>query len=147
MHPAIESLVPHIKPALLLDRVVDVYADGLITETTVREDNPYCVAGRVGAWLGIELIAQSAAALAGLESVRLGRPIRVGYLLGTRRYRSSVPWFSVGDHLRVDVSREYETPEGLGAARGKILSREGLPLADGIVVVYHPDNASLTPLP
>ena len=114
MIPPLEELVPHARPALLLDRVVESRGDVLVTETRIREDNPYCAGGRVGAWVGIELIAQGIAALAGLDAVASGRPVRLGFLLGTRRYRSSVPWFAVGERLRIEVTREFQSDDGLG---------------------------------
>lgn len=138
MIPPIEALVPHAGPALLLDRVAEDHGDVVVTETAIREDNPYCVDGRVGAWIGIELIAQSIAALAGLDAVRSGRPVRVGFLLGTRRYRSTVPWFAVGDVLRIEVQREFQTDDGLGAARGRILGADQRLLGEGLLTVYQP---------
>ena len=138
MTPPIDALVPHARPALLLDRVVEARGDVVVTETLIREDNPYCLDGRVGAWIGIELIAQSIAAMAGLEAVAAGRPVRIGFLLGTRRYRSNVPWFALGDLLRVEVSREFQTDDGLGAARGRIVASDGRVLGEGLLTVYQP---------
>jgi predicted hotdog family 3-hydroxylacyl-ACP dehydratase len=136
--PPIEELVPHARPALLLDRVVEARGDVVVTQTLIREDNPYCVDGRVGAWIGIELIAQSIAALAGLDGLRGGRPVRIGFLLGTRRYRSSVPWFALGDVLRIEVRREFQTDDGLGAAHGRILAADERVLGEGLLTVFQP---------
>ena len=138
MTPPIEELVPHARPALLLDRVVEWRGDVLVTATRIREDNPYCVAGRVGAWVGVELIAQSIAALAGLEARRAGRPVRIGFLLGTRRYRSSVGWFALGDALTIEVSREFQSDDGLGAAHGRILAADERVLGEGLLTVFQP---------
>jgi 3-oxoacyl-[acyl-carrier-protein] synthase-1 len=138
--PPIEQLVPHARPALLLDRIVASHDGQVVTETVIRGDNPYCVDGRVGAWIGIELIAQSIAAMAGLDAIRAGRPVKIGFLLGTRRYRSSVPWFALGDRLRIEVAREFQTGDGLGAARGRILGEDGQVLGEGLLTVYQPDR-------
>jgi predicted hotdog family 3-hydroxylacyl-ACP dehydratase len=110
----------------------------LVTETEIREDNPYCEGGRVGAWIGIELIAQSIAALAGIEALKAGRPVRVGFLLGTRRYRASVPWFAVGARLRIEATREFQSEDGLGAARGRVLAADGRVVGEGVLTVYQP---------
>jgi len=133
-----ELLVPHARPALLLDRVLEERDGGVVTETVIREDNPYCVDGRGGAWIGIELVAQSIAALAGLDALRAGRPVKIGFLLGTRRYRSSVPWFALGDRLRIEVEREFQTDDGLGAARGRILAPDRRLLGEGMLTVFQP---------
>ncbi len=139
MMPSIDELVPHARPALLLDRVVESRGDdSLVTETLIREDNPYCDRGRVGAWIGVELIAQSIAALAGLDARRDGRPVKIGFLLGTRRYRSAVPWFAVGQRLRIEVTREFQTGDGLGAARGRILGDDDRLLGEGLLTVFQP---------
>jgi predicted hotdog family 3-hydroxylacyl-ACP dehydratase len=136
--PPIEQLVPHARPALLLDRVVEAHDGVVVTETVIRADNPYCRDGRVGAWIGIELIAQSIAAMAGLDAWRDGRAVKIGFLLGTRRYRSSVPWFALGDRLRVEVVREFQTDDGLGAARGRILADDARVLGEGLLTVFQP---------
>ena len=140
--PAIERLVPHARPALLLDRIVEARDGALVTETCIREDNPYCDSGRVGAWVGLELIAQSAAALAGLEAVRDGQPVRIGYLLGTRHFRATVPSFALGDRLRIEVAREFRAASGLGAARGRIFAVDGSLLCEGLVTVFQPTDAA-----
>lgn len=137
MTPPIEQLVPHARPALLLDRVVEAGGDVVVTETLIREDNPYCRDGQVGGWVGIELIAQSIAALAGLDALRAGRPVRIGFLLGTRRYRS-VPSFALGDRLRIEVTREFQSDDGLGAARGRILGADARLLGEGLLTVFQP---------
>jgi predicted hotdog family 3-hydroxylacyl-ACP dehydratase len=139
MMPSIDELVPHARPALLLDRVVESLGDdALVTETSIREDNPYCEGGRVGAWIGIELIAQSVAALAGLDALRGGRPVKIGFLLGTRRYRSAVAWFAVGQRLRIEVTREFQSSDGLGAASGRILGDDDRLLGEGLLTVFQP---------
>ncbi len=136
--PSIEQLVPHARPALLLDRVVEAHDGFVLTETVIREDNPYCRDGQVGAWIGIELIAQSIAAMAGLDAIRGGRPVKIGFLLGTRRYRSSVPWFALGDRLRIEVLREFQSDDGLGAARGTIFADDRQVLGEGLLTVFQP---------
>ena len=78
--------------------------------------------------------------MAGLDAVAAGRPVRIGFLLGTRRYRSNVPWFALGDLLRVEVNREFQTDDGLGAARGRIVASDGRVLGEGLLTVYQPDR-------
>jgi predicted hotdog family 3-hydroxylacyl-ACP dehydratase len=139
--PPIESLLPHVGRAILIDRLVEERGDVLVTEVLIRADHPYLMDGRVGAWVGVELIAQSAAARAGLEAVRGGGAVRIGFLLGTRRFRSTVPWYSLGDRLLIEVEREFGAENGLGAARGRILSASGTLLSEAVIIVFQPPES------
>ena len=46
-------------------------------------------------------MAQACGVFAGLQARARGEPVRVGFLLGTRRYLASRPWFADGETLEV----------------------------------------------
>jgi predicted hotdog family 3-hydroxylacyl-ACP dehydratase len=52
-------------------------------------------------WIGLELMAQACAAVAGLSGKKSDQPPRPGVLLGTRSYRASVARFPRGARLVV----------------------------------------------
>ena len=139
-HPPVAQLVPHAGRALLLDRIVDVGDNRIVAELTITEDKPYCRDGRMGSWVGVELMAQCAAALAGLEAWRRGRPPRVGFLLGVRRYRCTQPAFLLGQRLRVEAEREFEAGNGVGAARCRILAEDQTVLSEAAIAVFQPED-------
>jgi predicted hotdog family 3-hydroxylacyl-ACP dehydratase len=109
------ELLPHRPPMVLLDRLVHLEPERLEAEVTLTEASPFCEDGRVGAWVGLEYMAQAVAALAGARSRLEGRPPRVGLLLGTREYRSEVPHFLVGQVLRVCATQVFFDPQGVSA--------------------------------
>lgn len=99
----VAGLIPHSGQMVLLDRVVGFDNDHLTAEMVIRNDGLFGDAYSVPAWAGIEYMAQAVAAYAGIQSKLAGKPIKLGYLLGTRRYSSNVPSFKVGATLKVHI--------------------------------------------
>lgn len=100
----VASLLPHTGAMVLLDKVVDYDGESLSAELTVRNDGLLGDKAGVPAWAGIEYMAQAIGAYAGIKAILAGEPIRLGYLLGTRRYSSNVAGFAVGTALTVKVT-------------------------------------------
>src|SRR4051794_36950588 len=118
--PDIRTLVPHAGPMVLLDKVISVDADALCAEVTIRADSQFCGAEGVGAWVGIEYMAQAIAAHAGYAARLRGEPVKIGFLLGSRRYVCTRPVFTVGSVLRVYIARLLLAENGLGAFECRI---------------------------
>ena len=83
-YPPIVELVPHRPPMLLLDRVLSYDGECVVCETVLGPDSPFVEQGHVPAVVGIEYMAQTIAAGAGLSardkgsaSARNGLPARV----------------------------------------------------------------------
>ncbi|MBI3897956.1 MAG: beta-hydroxyacyl-ACP dehydratase [Gammaproteobacteria bacterium] len=125
---------------LLVDRVTVADGDRLSVETTVRSTMWYADAdGNMPAWVGIELMAQAIAAYFGLWQLRHGLPIKIGFLLGTRKYVCSVPVFTGGAVLDITADMQYREPNGLGAFDCYIDNR-GERLATAMIKVYEPED-------
>ena len=141
--PDITTLVPHAVPMLLLDRVVDVDADKLCAQVTIRPDSMFCGEHGVGAWLGIEYMAQAIAAYAGYHGLQRGEQVKLGFLLGTRRYACERPWFAVGTSLYVEVQQLLQAENGMGsfACTIKECSTQQQ-LAQATVPVFQPHDES-----
>jgi predicted hotdog family 3-hydroxylacyl-ACP dehydratase len=141
--PDIASLVQHQAPMLLLDRLLDVTDDGLCAEVTIGPDSLFCTAQGVGAWIGIEYMAQAIAAYAGYQRWKYQESSRIGFLLGTRCYDCSVGWFATGSILQVEVKQLLQTDNGLGSfsctIKDRVLQRQ---LAQASVSVFQPPDAS-----
>ncbi|UXY15997.1 hypothetical protein N8I74_02970 [Chitiniphilus purpureus] len=139
--PAIAELVPHAAPMCLLDTVLAIGPDWIRTGLAIRKDGPFCNDGRVGAWVGIEYMAQSAAALAGWEARQQGAAVRPGFLVGARRYLIHQPWFHCGEVLRIEAVRESGTGDGgLALLHGRIEAADGRLLAESTLSVFQPDR-------
>jgi predicted hotdog family 3-hydroxylacyl-ACP dehydratase len=105
-YPPIVELVPHRPPMLLLDRVLSYDGERVVCETVLGPDSPFAEQGEVPAVVGIEYMAQTIAAHAGLEARARGEPPAIGFLLGTRAYSTSVDTFPNGSKLTVTVEPE-----------------------------------------
>lgn len=84
-------------------------------------------------------MAQAIAAWAGYTAQLRGEPVKLGFLLGTRRYESSRPIFVLGSVLRVHVQRLFQNENGLGSFECFIDNEEGR-VASATVTVFQPPN-------
>jgi predicted hotdog family 3-hydroxylacyl-ACP dehydratase len=139
--PDIRSLVPHAGPMVLLDRVISVDEDSLCAEVGIRSDTLFCGPDGVGAWIGIEYMAQAIAAWAGYTAHLRGEPVKLGFLLGTKRYECSRPIFVLGSVMRVHVQRVFQNENGLGSFECRIDDTQGR-LATATVTVFQPPNVN-----
>lgn len=139
--PDIRTLVPHGGAMSLLDRLLAVGPETLSAEVAIGPGTLFCSGGAVGAWVGVEYMAQAVAAHAGHAARARGEPVRVGFLLGTRRYVCKVAAFGVGSRLAIHVRRTLQGENGLGAFDCRIEDgRSGAELASATITVYQPDN-------
>ncbi len=46
-----------------------------------------------------------------MEAVAAGRPVQLGYLLGTRRYQAVRPWFNEGERLVITARLIFREKE------------------------------------
>jgi predicted hotdog family 3-hydroxylacyl-ACP dehydratase len=139
--PPVCELVPHSGTMSLLDQVLAADEETLSAQVAIGADTLFCADGVVGAWVGVEYMAQAVAAHAGYAARMRGDPVKVGFLLGTRRYQCSVPGFAVGTVLRVHVKRALQGENGLGAFECRI--EEGASanvLASATITVFQPPN-------
>jgi len=137
--PDIRSLLPHTGPMVLLDRVISVDEDSLLAEVCIRAGSLFCGGNGVGAWVGIEYMAQAIGAWAGYNAKLRGEPVKLGFLLGTRRYECRRPIFLLGSALRVHVQRLFQNENGLGSFECAIDNEEGR-VATATVTVFQPIN-------
>jgi len=139
--PDIKTLVPHSGTMSLLDRLLAVDAETLSARVEIGPDTMFCRGGEVGAWVGVEYMAQAVAAHAGHSAHLRGEPVRVGFLLGTRKYVCGLAAFPVGSVLTIHVHRALQSDHGLGAFECRIEdARDGSELATATITVFQPDN-------
>jgi len=137
--PDIRSLVPHAGPMVLLDRVISADEDRVLAPARIRSDRSFCNTDGGGACVGIEYMAQAIGAWAGYTARLRGEPVKLGFVLGTRRYECSRPIFTLGSLLRVHVLRVFQDEIGLGSFECSIDNEEGR-VATATVTVFQPPN-------
>ncbi len=138
--PAIEEVVPHRGRACLLDEVLHWDEDRIETALVVPADGVFVGPDGVPAWIGIEYMAQAIAAWAGCRARSEGRPPRLGFLLGSRRYSSTRPLFPSGTRLLVHARRELMGDNGLGMFACRI-EADGETWVEANVSVFEPADA------
>jgi predicted hotdog family 3-hydroxylacyl-ACP dehydratase len=115
--------------------VCEIDVDAL---TLFREED-----GSVGAWLGLEFMAQCVAAHAGLAGRASGEPPRIGLLVGSRRVRFHRSAYSPGETLVVTARRTWGQETGLVAFECTIDDGEtNERLAEGRLNCFMPRTAS-----
>ena len=129
-------MLPHAHPMILIDRVMPQGPSCTRAAVRIHEDTMFCeMPSGVPAFVGVEYIAQTVAAHAGLRARRAGQPVRIGFLLGTRRYDCAAPCFPPGTELTIEVVTAYEGPT-VSQFAGVIFDARGGELARGAVTVY-----------
>ena len=134
---SIDELVPHRNTMLLIDEVIYFDEDHLTSRVRITDKSEFLRDNNeVPVWIGIEYMAQTIAAWAGMHSKIAGKDIKTGYLLGTRKYSPYVTGFPVGSILEISVKKSYQSNE-LGVFDCTISSDQLL--AEASLNVYQPE--------
>ncbi|MBV1915847.1 MAG: hotdog family protein [Pseudomonadales bacterium] len=137
---AVTELVPHSGKMSLLDRVTEYGEEWLQAEVTITKHSMFLAKQGVPGWVGLEYMAQTIAAFAGLQERLSDGPPKLGFLVGSRRYSCSQEYFPVGQTLRLRVEREMETKAGLNVFQCS-LQGDGVE-ASARLNVFQPDDAA-----
>ena len=111
--PSVAEILPQRGRMMLLSSVLEHSEDETVCAVEVAADTLFVEAsGTVPAVMGVEYMAQSVAAHAGLRAWARGEPARVGFLIGSRRldFRTR-SGFRVGQRLVVRVSHVWGEEE------------------------------------
>jgi predicted hotdog family 3-hydroxylacyl-ACP dehydratase len=112
----IAEVLPHDGSMILLDRIERYDAESIVCVRQVAADSPFADAdGHLPAWVGVELMAQTVAAWSGCHALDADQPVRLGFLLGSRLYRSSADVFPAGSELMIEAVRTFHDEDGMGA--------------------------------
>lgn len=134
-YPPIRELIPHAGSAVLIDAVVNDYPDAIEVEAHITRAHPFFEAPHgVPSWVGLEMMAQAAAAHAGLAGWREHRVPSRGMLLGTRQYHASVAYFAEGMRLLIHAVSEFRGSGGAAACRCT-MQHDGVEIAAARLVI------------
>jgi predicted hotdog family 3-hydroxylacyl-ACP dehydratase len=136
----VDELVPHSSAMSLLSRVVGYGDDWLEAEVDIDAQSLFAQADGVPSYVGLAYMAQAIAAYAGLQERKAQQPPKIGFLLGTRRYEVSKPYFPCGVTLTVRVEREMVAENGLHAFKGNLYGDQVDASAN--LNVFQPDDAN-----
>ena len=141
-YPALEHLLPHRAPMILIDRLLEASEQGATCEVTITARSLFLEAAGVPAFVGIEYMAQSIAAYGGYHSYQAGEPIGVGLLLGTRHLTSSCPFFALDQRLHIQVTHVWGKHELLRFQSTITCASTGTLLQQAELNVFKPQTVS-----
>jgi predicted hotdog family 3-hydroxylacyl-ACP dehydratase len=133
----LRDLLPHEGRARLLDRIIARRAREVVAEVTIREDSAFASADGVGAWIGLEYMAQAAAALASHQAGSAAPAPRRGWLVGTRRYACDRARFPIGAILEVHAAGDPPGADRAGTFACEITG-DGIRAEATIIVLADP---------
>lgn len=117
------QFIPHEQPMVFVDHLIEANDVFAIAELVIRPELMFCEAEGLPTWTSIELMAQTISVYAGHKGKMSGLPPKIGFLLGTRKMQLPVPYFALGESLRIKAEQGY-LHEGLGQFHCEIEYRE-----------------------
>ncbi len=136
---SVSDLLPHRGEMILLDRIESWGKDYLEATVLHHDGNLFSdLDGNVPAWVGLEYMAQAICALAGIRALKKGEPVRIGLLLGTRKYEARETHFRRDSKITIRVKQIYMDENNLAAFNCTIHSDRLL--AEAQVKAIQPDN-------
>ena len=128
---------------ILIEALVAREADLLVAAVDVREDSLFFRAPEgIAAHVSIEWMAQCCAAWAGAKALDEGRPVALGFLLGTRNFRADVDWFATGERLYVSARLEFLDEEMANFRCCTARRPEGEPVSSAHLSVFQPHDVA-----
>ncbi len=143
MNSELIGMLPHTSSMLLVDRLVSSNDCSVVIEATIRADYPFSN-GIAGSWIGLELMAQSAAVISRLRNSEKSKKPSLGFLLGCRSFIAYIPEFTPGQKVTIEVQLD---PESLAqptiSASGIIKDDSGCLICEGTLTLLEPNDDAL----
>ena len=137
------ALLPHADPMILVDSVVSYDGEAVTTQVLPEPGKPFADdSGNVPGWVGMEYMAQTIGAYAGIQAQLAGEPVKTGFLLGTRRYELNTGTFQRGLVYNITARKLYDD-NGLSAFDCSIFkdsSGEPEVVATATINTFQPEN-------
>lgn len=135
----VAPLLPHSGDMVLLDRISDFGEDFLIAETEIRSDNILIKQGKLATFAGIEIMAQGVAAWSGCLAILADEPVRLGYLLGTRKLHIHTQEIPVRSKLQIKIKMSIQDSTGFGVFDSQLIDlTSGKIILEGALNVFSP---------
>jgi len=143
----VEELVPHRGAMSLLESIDEYGEEWLRASLTTSPASTFADAHGVPGWVGIEYMAQAAAAFGGIEQAQRGERASIGLLIGSRYYSCMLEIIPFGTRLVVEARLALHDEEDF-AAYDCALSAHGRRIAQCTLKAYRPrDIRAFLPKP
>lgn len=138
---SIEAVLPHADPMILLSRLVSYDQDSAVCEVDITADTAFYneQTQTVASYIGTEYMAQSIAAYAGALALDDNAAVKIGFLIGSRKYKTFSPEFKLGQTLSVSIKKLFQEETGLSVFECNIADGELL-LAEAKINVFQPED-------
>lgn len=140
---SINEVLPHKEPMILIDSLESYDSDSCICQVTITKESPFyddTLAG-VPSYIGSEYMAQAIAAFAGANALDNKSKVTIGFLLGSRKYKTFKPAFLLNTRLTIKVKELYQEESGLSVFECEINDQTPSLIAQANINVFQPDNA------
>ena len=138
---SVDELLPHSNPMILIDRIIKCNDSEIVSEVIVNEDKLFLDKNlNIPAWVGIEYMAQTVAAFIGYQAKKSSGPIKIGFLLGTRKFHAHKTHFDHNHDYRIEATHLFND-QGLGAFDCKIIDQKNKEIyCEAKINAYQPDD-------
>lgn len=134
---SVKQYVPHRGTMLLLDKLLEVDEEHAVAQVRIPMDGVFNQSSGVPGWVAIEYMAQTVAAWAGWCAHQKQQPVKLGFLLGSRKFEVWEQFFAPASVLTVHVHCELMGSNGLGMFDCKVI-HGGKLVAAAKVSVFEP---------
>ena len=136
-----EKILPHDKPMIFIDKVLEVNLEESYTtcEVTIHDKKIFFdkEINGISPLVGIEFMAQTIGCYSFYKSGQ--KPPKIGFLLGTRMYKNSLEKFENGERYTIKAKEVY-TDNELVSFECLIYNKNN-EVANAVINVYQPENA------
>ncbi|NVJ65240.1 MAG: 3-hydroxylacyl-ACP dehydratase [Gammaproteobacteria bacterium] len=136
---SIEPYSPLSRSMCLLDNIEAIDGSSFCASVILNESSSFAESTGVPGWLGIEYMAQTIAAFAGVKADAKQEPVKIGFLLGSRKYQSDISEFPFNKKIYVQVKELMQDESGLGVFECQI-SIDDEVVAQARLNVFQPED-------
>lgn len=140
--------LPHELPMVLVETVHGVGDDHASCEVLVSKDGilaPFINESNViPAWFAIEMMAQTIGVWCGWHALKQNKQPRLGLLLGTRAFKSSISEFPIGSRLFIFINLRLR--DNKLANFDCRIELDGKTVTQAKLNVYEPDDSEIAQL-
>jgi len=139
---AIEHVVPHAHPMILIDELLEYDDSKALCQLTITENSNFYNSDTqsVPNYVAIEYMAQSIAAFANANEKDQGGEVSIGFLVSSRKLKVLVKEFSLASTLLVTVEQLYSEENGLSAFDCKIEQADQI-VVEAKINIFQPNDA------
>ena len=143
---SLSELLPQAEPMILLTGYDEPAGeDSVVAFVDVDKASPFYeqASGGVPSCVALEYMAQTMALLVGLRDRRRGQKPRIGFVLGSRKLETRLPFFRDGERYRISATCTYED-ESFGSFDCTITDGRGETVATATMTAFQPEGEITT---